>query len=612
MGSRNIYACAIAVLALIAYNPMMANNLEYTDEIITKNKILKLNDTGIAHINGQIYVVININPFILQIYENEARRLGYEEAKLGDESKTKDDWHNPGVRLIADTLEEEFDIKINHLTSWTSPGLFGWMTVEKAREILNKDYTSSIEQLGEMSYSATWNDSTTPLGDFLPWGRLSVTNDAYTTTTNSITFIDGNLDDTSSINSEVYILSKNDYPGGGNTGQYHSFFIAGLIGAKNNGSKIIGINPDQPLRFYGTDSILTIPTPPASPLAGQVAYALDKAVSDMESFQSFSVLNLSINGNKSGIIAPNDQPLSSTAAMGARLRGASNRFFITNSSGNIEYSKYSSSGANACYRAYHHQGAPRANDGVVTVGGYDNNGEISIDTNESSTYGNCIEVWGPAKNLTSLPAHGYPFSTIVRTGTSFSAPIVAALASRYGNSKTRPIEREQFVMANLVSNGKYDPTAKLIKRLVWNSNYSSSIKRLPSTAISGTGPYTANLSYVSDQKFSNTFWNTGNYTGSVVIDLGTTRSVRGVRLTLRSSAAYQIPNPIDFQVFRPTGYDSSGNPITWTSITSMTETYQADMAPVWIPFIQPTRYLKIDGNNSGSWLAYAEIEVYGF
>ena len=254
------------------------------------------------------------------------------------------------------------------------------------------------------------------------------------------------------------------------------------------------------------------------------------------------------------------------------------------------------------------------------TGGTDKNGARFLSTANppgwgsvaGSSYGACIEAWAPGHQITSTRADGV---VQTMTGTSFAAPIVAALAARYGNSTTRPIEREAYIKNSLVASGSYENAGASnlpIMHVAYTNPAGHSIpKRLPISATYSMTS-TANLNLLYDQKFfTDNFWNAGANWGSVVVDLGSPKNVTGVRLHMRSSAN---GGPINFAVHGGNSINLSGpgtpsiptNPIAYSNVDD-----QFDLVPYYIYLSGNYRYLMIEGNNYNSWLAYSEIEVYG-
>lgn len=212
-------------------------------------------------------------------------------------------------------------------------------------------------------------------------------------------------------------------------GIYTPGFIAGLVGAKKNGLLTRGINPGQPLILVTSNSY-----------GGFIPFDVDRAAALAELSGDFGVLNVSMNPDIQGGMSSDFLK---------SFRRASNRFLITQSAGNNELydvCKYSYGWLTSQGWSY------QTNDAIIVVGGLNKQGgrmtqgyhHHPSDPSPGvvrSNWGACIEVDAPAENLKSLDPKGAG-SLRVSSGTSYAAPIVAAIASRYGNMATRPITRE--------------------------------------------------------------------------------------------------------------------------------------------------------------------------
>jgi len=406
-------------------------------------------------------------------------------------------------------------------------------------------------------------------------------------------------------------------------GFWHSLHVAGVMGAIDNDFGIRGINPWQQIYLYGGGQSLA-----------SVAERLNFIIASSESVRSWDVINISMN--MAGTNDFNGNMFEFGKETGRMMAIASNNNLVVQSAGNHNN--------DACLVAYNN-GNANPLDGIVVVGGHDINGHRSTDDNiyfnyvihpnspkgtvDGSNYGRCVDLWAPSKQITSL-RYGYPMGgmpvTQVMSGTSFAAPIAAAIAARYGNYLTRPIERESFLRAYAQSTGFLDtegitnPTVPgtLIRSVKWSY---SNIEVLKRYLISGVWSLrdNKNIDMLYDGSYQGV-WNSMGYEGTLVIDLGQTRKVNVIRVTLRSSVVDQNSpidpkdnyNPaVDFTVAAaasPTSTEYLGTPY------SITTPRHFDRVPFSIVLTTPitSRYLILKGNNHGSWLAYSEIEVYGF
>lgn len=610
---------------------------ENLDGKYTTNKVFQLlEDLGPGSMSREApkakYFAINLNPFVVTDYQTNGSVFSLNESVFMTDNSLMSGKENIGVQLVADEISRMYGVKFDAVSSLAGLTLYVKMNIEQARSILEHKAVSSIEQIRpeswldiETNISQSLNSMKTSFMDIIDnhgettsWAKRAVNADSGSGSLNNFYLVDGNFLDYSSIAYDVNIIEKfdtNTDAWDAGSGRNHSYHIAGLVGARANGRGVVGINPGQPLKTFGISPFRSFHEQ-GNPNAitqgpGSVIYALNLALMHAEDRNEFAVLNLSANFRNDDGISPHLQPLAFNQHLGVRLRIASNRFMITQSAGNMRESERWQLRANSCARAYHYQGGPRENDGIIVAGGIDQQGAVAIDDagDESSTYGSCVEAWAPAKDIISFDKNGWLAKL---TGTSFAAPITAAIASRYGNAQTRPIEREAYIMKNLRATGFTDPSGRAVRKVFYTSPRHQNIpEKINARAITATGPNIQNLQYVTDGKFiSPNYWNANSPAGSVIFDLGSRRKVTGIRLTMRSSAPPQTPNPIDFKIFT-SDYVGMGYMADWQLQAQHTEPYQADLAPVYVPVNATGRYFMIDGINHGSWLAYSEIEFYG-
>lgn len=265
-------------------------------------------------------------------------------------------------------------------------------------------------------------------------------------------------------------------------------------------------------------------------------------------------------------------------------------------------------------------GTPAANDGIRVIGGTDRFGDrypVTANpwpyaTEDRSNFGPCIEVWAPGNLMTTTISNG---TLVSATGTSFSAPIVAALAGRYGTTATRPVEREAYIKNSRTFTGKYEgaSTSNLpIHQAKYTPPSSHSIpKRLPIAAVySKTN--TVNLDKLIDEKFySSVNWSTGTGWGSIVLNLGSAKNIKGLRAMIRSSATggqlnFAVHGGNTINITGPGSAIIPTNPIAYKNTTD-----QHDLVPYYIPLTGNYRYVMLEASNVTSWLSYSEVEIYG-
>lgn len=307
---------------------------------------------------------------------------------------------------------------------------------------------------------------------------------------------------------------------------------------------------------------------------------------------------------------------------GKALLRASNRFLITQSAGNTIKDQPEN---NACPRVYNVDGRTRDYDAILSIGAINSNGERMRNSENnypgsfmpdmiSSMYGHCVDFYAPGGRV-----YGYINNSgglNYASGTSFAAPIVAAIASRYGDTKTRPLERESYLKSILVPTGHSDGVNPIrIPR--YSATPNGVLKYIPiERAIAPVNNHRIN--YIRDNMFFKTpeqFWSASSGSGSLTVDVGRIRNIRGIRIVLETSSPGKNPVHFDiygsreemiggvsaYHIYKPTQF-----------IKRHTETFQYERAPIFIPLNGNYRSIRIDGLNPTSWFAVVEVEVYGY
>lgn len=559
--------------------------------------------------------LVYLNPFVVQKFDQEATANGYKAPEIPEglampermayvKKNLEDFKYSPGVEAVKELLIAHYQLHDVRETLMATPAFFAQLSDEERKAIENSGLVSHIDTLSTSDKTLTLSGPVDQNvgGEIIPWARQAVSGGIYdnTTTANQIYVVDMAYDHTA-LNGEINLSFTNNMAYTPSVAQNHAAHIFSLVGARKNSQKIQGINPNQPIVHIGSKDFEDL----AALISG-----VDYAAWVAEYVDDFASMSLSFNSIN---VKQSLNTFNLNNAGGRFLRKASSRLFIAQSAGNKN--------RDACLQAFNYGGmGHQARDGIIVTGGTDNNGSRFLSTSnppgwgsvDGSSYGPCVEAWAPGHQITSTWADG---SVQTMTGTSFSAPIVAAIAARYGDSTTRPIEREAYIKNSLFWTGQYENASTSnapIMQVAYTNPASHNIpKRLPITAAySKTNP--ANLSFLYDQKFyTANFWNAGAYWGSVVVDLGSAKNISGVRLHMRSSAN---GGAINFAVHGGNTLNLSGpgtpsiptNPIAYSNVTD-----QFDMVPYYIYLSGNYRYLMIEGNNFDSWLAYSEIEVYG-
>jgi subtilisin family serine protease len=271
----------------------------------------------------------------------------------------------------------------------------------------------------------------------------------------------------------------------------------------------------------------------------------------------------------------------------------------------------------ACNYAY---GPAREHDGILVVGGIDQNGArptvYDNSTTQNPTYGvipgsnfgSCVEAWAPSVRIYSTwnEPMGRPYEYL--SGTSMAAPHVAGLAARYGDNSTTPVERENFIRSKLLPTGYNDgsfPVGYPIKVPSLNNplQFTVPTRLVPASITADStlpGSYTA---YVTDSLYINQgVWNAGHPAPAwIEFDLGTTKTLKAIRMT-----------PEQFPEGTSSHYIYVGSAPSPTTLVATISGNTATLEPISTAMNIAARYVRVYTAASSAWVAWREIEIYGY
>ncbi len=215
----------------------------------------------------------------------------------------------------------------------------------------------------------------------------------------------------------------------------HGTHVAGTVGARDNGSHVVGAAPGVAL----TD--LKVLDCAGSGSTSNVIAAVDWIT---RYAKKPAVANMSLSGS------------ASRALDDAVRKSATNGVLYVVAAGN--------SGANACNYSPARAGAG-TNNGIVTVAATDSsNKEPSW-----SNYGSCVDIWAPGVSILSTYNNG---GTATGSGTSMSSPHVAGTGALYlsRNGTASPSTAETTLKANVLSPGTASKDGRAIN-IVYAGEY---------------------------------------------------------------------------------------------------------------------------------------------
>ncbi len=494
-------------------------------------------------------------------------------------------WHRPNVRKLVKELERDYGVQARSMTSWAMPAFSSYIPPTTLANMERDPRIAQVLPLHKNGVEfSTWSDRVDGQ-EIVPWGKIAIGADDSITTSNLVYIIDGGArTDHSDLN--VVDPSGVGFPP---PAQIHATHVAGIIGAYNNNFVMRGVNQGAEVISVSIGN-------------NDWPTAFDWVLADAEQrgpHGTYGVANFSLNAGST---------TSDGIAIRSYTRRVSSRVLLVQSAGN----HYPDS---ACDWAYN-----RTNnwDGIVVVAGvnkdnyqptaYDNTG-TAYQSVDGSTGGPCVDIWAPSVDTlgtegtqgTSTSANGWG------SGTSFAAPHITALAARYGDGATTPVEREQYIYQRAYQTGTYDNSSPPIP--IWMASYTASPRfTMPSklsvssvsadSSLSGYGPANA-----VDSNYLTTSWNSGHSAPAwIEFDLGSMRFLSAIRLIPSQTPSGNVVHNIYA--------GSSPNPTTLLAAISEVgtnlEPFAAYLNTVY------ARYVRVVTVTSPAWVAWYEIELYGY
>jgi hypothetical protein len=330
--------------------------------------------------------------------------------------------------------------------------------------------------------------------------------------------------------------------------------------------------------------------------------ALDWVLVNAEERRIFGVANISANW---------PAYTAEASVLKQFIRRVSNRVLVVQSAGNQHQ--------DACGWVYN---TVNYYDGVVIVGGtdaddfqvgpargtnYDNraSGYTPALPQPGSNYGICVDVWAPSLNILSTFDVTLPQQMEYLSGTSMAAPYMTGLAARYGTTATTPVERETYLYAKAVNTGHLD-TANYG---IWIPNYTAPLRysiatKLPIISVTADSTSSnSSTSFAIDGIYLANAWNAGHGAPAwIEFDLGTARWLTSIRLS-----------PEQFPEGNAVHRIYVGNTPNPTTLAASISEYGRDLEPFAASLGNITaRYVRVFTESSSSWVAWHEIEIYGF
>lgn len=491
-------------------------------------------------------------------------------------------WHRANVRSLVKRMETEYGVQAVSMTSWAMPSFtayFPLSAIEKVRSDGRVEAAFPILE-GDVSY-ASWADRCDG-GELVSWGKPAIGTDDAVTTPNWVYMIDGAAPAHADL--PGLFFPPNPVNPGYDIAPGHATHVAGILAAAANGATVRGVNPGAiVVRVNRGDA------------DDEVAAAFDWALADSEQRGLYGVASFSSSAAR----------YAAGGSLNFVFRRISNRLLVVQAAGNWR--------TDACSEAY---GPAKPNDGILVVGGIDENGKWAApydntpsgyQSSHGTNWGPCVEVWAPSQRIRSTwntaPA-------MVLSGTSMAAPHVSALASRYGTAATTPVEREHYIRSRLYATGHLDRGIPIMVPSFTQPPAFSVPSKLP---VSGVRAYSTlpgtTVASVVDSLYLTGLWNHGAGAGPhswIELDLGAPRTITGIRMTPEQFPYGTVTHNIHVANSPlPDVADSS-------TVVATIAGPGANLEPMVGAFSAFGRYVRVHTVVSPSWVAWREIEIYGF
>lgn len=518
-----------------------------------------------------------------------------------DENDDFRSWQSPEMRVAVRAIEREYGITAVAMTSWTGKSFSAYVNVEVLERLKHDSRVASVDTVskGTTEFSA-WAD-TTEGGEIVPWGKKAVGANDSRTSSLPIYVLDSGVLPHSELNYTELPINL----GVKVLGYQHATHVAGIIGAKQDNIGVRGINPGEPIISVNLGSN------PA-----QTQMAMDMIFRDSEDKGLFGILNISSNGAVT-VTGPGNPPVDGytpDGVYGKRIRKLSNRLLVVQSAGNVEMDRIQRDACEVSYYANRgNTAAPQSPvDGVLVVSGIDENGAMAVGNNNNHVGfgynrvndGKCVEIWAPGARVWST----WENNTVqYLSGTSMAAPHISALAARYGDTTTRPPEREAYIRSRTLATGYKDTKNNPIRIHSYMAPVQITVPfRLKPVAVSTSGG-TGDPTTAYDGKYlSGNFWNAGAQTGFIQFDLGSSRQIKSLRMTPAKSMTPGASLMTMHEVY------VGNNPASLSKVADISDSGAEDLSPISSQFSATGRYVKIVTTSSpASWLSWREIEIYG-
>ncbi len=360
---------------------------------------------------GRAHYLVRLRDTAMEVYEAAESVI---DRKIGDDSLGA--WNRPAIRLANQVFEQEFRYKATGLFSWVLNGFTAFLTPEQVSALRKNSRVDTIIEDRYLTLSGLWSD--TVAAQTIPWGIKAVGGPKQSNGSAMVYVVDAGVGMHTDLANVIAREANGSVPGVSPIGCYtHATAIAGIVGATNNASGVVGVDADVSIKsvgtitgkssFYNCASGAEDTSGSYGPTFATISQAFDKIRSI--SANRVSVVNLSMNAPE--LATPEFRAIVNQLIAAT---GGNKGIFFVQSAGNFAQ--------DACGYAYIPSvGSALPADGIMVVSAVDQNGQPVVPLNgamgfrsklsptntstvawqNGSNYGQCVDTWAPGNNIYS-------------------------------------------------------------------------------------------------------------------------------------------------------------------------------------------------------------------
>lgn len=386
-------------------------------EVPASDKIVQSSNAKITDAQGRIR-------YIVDLVEDDTGK-----PQSVEPTETKIAWRKANSKKLIDNVTKQRGIELIASTSFVGTSFVAYLESKDVEQLTKDKRVAMLTEDRVLQPSAIWNSTRDPSGQVRPWGLQAV--GATGASSNGIATVYV-IDTGVEVHPDLPALGEriSALPGINPTGVYpHATHVAGIIGASDNVFGVVGVLPNVNLVSISINSVNVgafsdIQTESAIIQAFEIVY--------QRGLQSTrpAIINLSFNG-LNGFFA-------ATGTVGLKMKAVATNHPDYSYRGALIVQSAGNHADSACQFAYN---GTDPYDGILVVGGLDDNGQVVTTLNSIGGYrpegalsggdiasndGPCVEVWAPSQRVYSTWG-GSSYQSL--SGTSMAAPHVAGLAA---------------------------------------------------------------------------------------------------------------------------------------------------------------------------------------